>query len=82
MRENTRKAKTFFTLPVDTGCSLKDLPGAMDDNDGLRERERERESHGNPCGLDNLIMTHEQKIIQKYEYERKMNVIFEPFDIK
>ena len=29
-------------LCVDTRFSLEDLPGAIDDRDGLRERERER----------------------------------------
>ena len=40
-----RPARTYIRqLCADTGCSLEDLPGAMDDRDGLRERERERES--------------------------------------
>ena len=30
----------------DTGCSLEDLPGAMDDRDGLRERVREIRASG------------------------------------
>ena len=30
-------------LSADTGCSLEDLPGAMDGRDGWRTRERERE---------------------------------------
>ena len=36
-------ARTYsHQLCADTGCSLEDLPGAMDDRDGLLKRERER----------------------------------------
>ena len=36
--------KTYLhQLCVGAGCSLEDLPGAMNDRDGWRERERERE---------------------------------------
>ena len=39
-----RPARTYLQQPcADTGCSLKDLPGAMDDSDGWGEREREKE---------------------------------------
>ena len=37
---------------VDIGCTLEDLPGAMDD----RDRWRERESQENPCCDHNLMM--------------------------
>ena len=34
-----RPSKTYIQqLCADTGCSLKDIPGAMDDRDGWRER--------------------------------------------
>ena len=33
-------------LCADTGCSLEDLPGAMDDRDGWRERAREIRADG------------------------------------
>ena len=37
-------ARTYLQqLCTDTGYGLEDLPEAMDDRDGLRERERERE---------------------------------------
>ena len=37
-------ARTYLhQLCADTGCSLEDLLGAMDDRDRWRERERERE---------------------------------------
>ena len=37
-----RPAKTYIQqLCVDTGCSLEDLPGAMDDRERWRERVRE-----------------------------------------
>ena len=37
--------KTYlFSSGVDTGCSLKDLPRAMANRDGERDRERERVS--------------------------------------
>ena len=39
-------------LRADTGCSLEDLPGAMDDEDEWPERERE--SQGNPCRQQDL----------------------------
>ena len=36
-----RPTRTYIQqLCVDTGCSLEDLPGAMDDRDGWRERVR------------------------------------------
>ena len=39
-----RAARTYLhQLCADTGCSLEDLPGAMDERDGWREREAERE---------------------------------------
>ncbi len=38
-----RPASTYLhQLCADTGCSLEDLPGAMDDRDRWRERERKR----------------------------------------
>ena len=38
----TRPAGTYIhQLYADTGCSLEDLPGAMDDRDGWQERVRE-----------------------------------------
>ena len=45
-------------LCTDTGCSLEDLPEAIDDRDEWRERERERErkSQGNPCSQRELMM--------------------------
>ena len=61
-----RSSMNFYTrtdlrqLGVDTGYSLEDLPGAMDDRDEWsereRERERERESQGNPCWHRYLMM--------------------------
>ena len=37
-----RPARTYLQQPRgDTGCSLEDLPGAMDDIDGWREKVRE-----------------------------------------
>ena len=37
-----RPGKTYIRqLYADTGCSLEDLPGAIDDRDGCRERVRE-----------------------------------------
>ena len=37
-----RPARTYIQqLCADTGCSLEDLPGAMDDKEGWRERVRE-----------------------------------------
>ena len=51
-----RPARTYQQqLRVDTGCSLEDLPEAMDDGDEWWKwewewkRERERESRRNPC---------------------------------
>ena len=51
---------------ADTGCSLEDLPGVMDDRDGWcvsvcvcvceRERERERVCKGTPYYQCNLMM--------------------------
>ena len=41
----------FHLLCVDTGRSLEDLPGAMNDRDRWRE-----ENQGNPCGLSILII--------------------------
>ena len=39
------KKNVYLTqLCADTGTSFENLPGAMDDRDGWRERERERES--------------------------------------
>ena len=39
-----RPARTYpQQLCMDTGCSLEDLPEAMDDTDGWQERERVRE---------------------------------------
>ena len=42
----SQAARTYLQqLSIDTGCSLEDLPGAMNNRDGWREREREsRES--------------------------------------
>ena len=40
-----RPARTYIQqLCTDTGCSSEDLPEAMDDRDGERRKERERES--------------------------------------
>ena len=40
----SRLARTYLhQLCGDTGGSLEDLPGVMDDRDGWGERERERE---------------------------------------
>ena len=37
-----RPARTYIQqLCADTGCNLEDLPGAMDDRDGCREKVRE-----------------------------------------
>ena len=37
-----RPARTYIQqLCADTGCSLEDLPGAMDDREGLRKRVRD-----------------------------------------
>ena len=46
---------------ADTGCSLEDLPGAMDDRDGWRERVRESRTGGTTwwwwfCILDVLTL--------------------------
>ena len=43
---------------MDTGCSLEDLPGTMDDRDERREREREREreNRGNSSYQCDLMM--------------------------
>ena len=47
-------ARTWMhQLCVDTECCQEDLPGTMD---GWRERERERESHRNPCYQHDWIM--------------------------
>ena len=51
--------KTYIYQPTaDTGCSLDDLHGAMDDKVwwGERERERERESQGTPCYQHDLMI--------------------------
>ena len=45
-----RSTRTYLQqLCTDTGCSLEDLPEAMDDKDEWRERVTERESQGNLC---------------------------------
>ena len=50
-------AKTYLhQLYSDTGCSLYNLPGALEYRDGWRERERERESQGNPCCQCDLMI--------------------------
>ena len=42
-----RPAKTYIQrLCADIGCSLEDLPGAMDDRNGRRERVRETRAGG------------------------------------
>ena len=41
----SRPAKTYLhKICVDMGCSLEELLGEMDDREGWKERERERES--------------------------------------
>ena len=40
----SQSANTFIPqLCVDTGCSLKDLPGAMRERERQRQRDRDRE---------------------------------------
>ena len=58
-----RPAKTYIHQHcADTGCSLEDLPGSMDDKDGWRAREIERErkgARGNlgiPCCQRDLVV--------------------------
>ena len=42
-----RPARTYVQqLCADTGCSLEDLPGTMDDREGWRERVREIRAGG------------------------------------
>ena len=38
----------FHQPGVDTGCYLEDLPGGKDGRDWWKERDRDRESQGNP----------------------------------
>ena len=47
-RAKTRRpARTYIQqLSADTGCSLEDLPGAMDDREGWRERVKEIRTGG------------------------------------
>ena len=48
-----RPARTFIQqLCEDTGCSPKDLPEAMNDREGWRERE----SRGYPCWQHDVMM--------------------------
>ena len=48
-----RLARNYLhQICADTGCSLEDLPGAMDDRDGWRVRE----SHGDSCCQRDLMM--------------------------
>ena len=50
-----RRARTYIQqLCADTGCSLEDLPGVMDNRDEWRERERE--SQEDPCWRRDMMM--------------------------
>ena len=56
-----RSTRTYMYQPcADTGCSLEDFPGAMDNRDGWerdREREREREIQGTLCYQHDLMIS-------------------------
>ena len=64
MKENgfmlAKKRSRRYLAQTITGCSLKELPEAMDDWDGWPDREteteRDIESHGTPCNRHGSMM--------------------------
>ena len=62
-------SKNLHQLCVDTGCSLEDLQGVKDD------RERKRESQGNPCCQCDLMMIKVYLLICQVTLRVRINVI-------
>ena len=61
---------------VDTECSLKNLSRSMDDRNGCRERERERESQLTPfCQRDWMMITQWKRMILDIINEQCWNSI-------